>query len=68
MDVRKRLERLEQRTPDREPYVLWILSGDHPPPSEEEERSLLVETLQRNPGRAMYIITWPPRERGEDAP
>jgi len=67
MDVRRRLERLEQRTPDREPYIIWYLSGDDPPPSEEEKRSLLAETLQRRPGQSMYTITWPPQEQGEDA-
>ena len=66
-DVRRRLERLEQRTPDREPYIIWYLSGDHPPPSEEEKRNLLTERLQRNPGQPMYTLIWPPQERRQDA-
>jgi len=69
MSLERRLENLEKLSGGSEnPHIIFYINGNEPPPSEEEEQALIRETIERNPGRGMYTIIWPPQERGQDAP
>jgi len=69
MSLKKRLADLEKlRGRSERPLVFLYLSGDEPPPSEEEKQTLIRQAVERTPGQGMYFITVPRRERGEDAP
>jgi len=68
MSLERRVTNLEKlRGGSERPLVFLYLSGDEPPLSEEDKERLIRETIERNPGRGMYCIMWPPQERGEDA-
>ena len=66
MSLEGRIERLEEVHPDRPPMLIFYVMGDAPPLSDEEKERLIREAIERNPGAALYCITWPPQERGED--
>jgi len=67
MSLERRLTELEKRHPDRPPMIMLFVMGDAPPLSEEEKERLIQEAIERRPGQPMYVIMWPPQERGEDA-
>jgi hypothetical protein len=67
MSLERRLSELERQHPHGPPTVIFYVMGDAPSLSEEDEERLIQEAIERNPGRPMYIIMWPPQERGEAA-
>jgi hypothetical protein len=67
MSLEKRLSELERQHPHGPPTVIFYVMGDAPPLPEEEKERLIREAIERNPGQRLYIIMWPPQERGEAA-
>jgi hypothetical protein len=66
MSLEGRIERLEERYPDRPPMIFLCMSGDGPPLSEEDEERLIHEAIQRDPGRPLYYIVVPRPDQGQD--
>jgi len=66
MSLARRLSELEKLCGGSErPFVFLYLSGDEPPLSEEDKERLIRETIERNPGQPMYMITVPRRKQDD---
>ncbi len=66
MSLERRLSELEKLCGRSErPIIYLYVAGSDPPLSDEEEKRLIREAMERNPGQGMYFITVPPRGRDD---
>lgn len=66
MSLERRLSELEKLCGGSErPFVFLYTAGSDPPLTEAEEKRLIREAMERDPGRAMYMITVPRRKQDD---
>ena len=66
MSLRRRVTNLEKlRGGSERPIVFLYTAGSDPPLTEAEEKRLIREAIERNPGQPMYMITVPRRKQDD---